>query len=83
VVAALEAVLAEPDPQEREDECIEAVQLRPGMVLARDLLSAKGAAAGGRLCVRGSGDPPDPRVRGSEGVRLTLHVRRVPGMRPA
>lgn len=80
VVEALEAVLAEPDPQEREDECIEAVQLRPGMVLARDLLSTKGAL------LLAAGYVFEERVIrqirefvSSEGVRLTLHVRRVPG----
>ena len=80
VVAALEAVLAEPEPLEREDECIEAIQLRPGMVLARDLLSTKGAL------LLAAGYVFEERVIrqirefvSSEGVRLTLHVRRQPG----
>ncbi|MCO5976351.1 HD domain-containing phosphohydrolase [Ideonella oryzae] len=77
MVAALEAVLAEPDPEAQDDLCIEATQLRPGMVLARDLLSSKGAL------LLAAGYVFEERVIrqirefvAGEGLRLTLHVRR-------
>ena len=73
----LEAVLAEPEPADSDDVCIEATQLRPGMVLARDLLSSKGAL------LLAAGYVFEERVIrqirefvAGEGLRLTLHVRR-------
>lgn len=79
VVAALEAALAEPDPEARDDDLIEATQLRPGMVLARDLLSAKGALllAAGYVFEERVIRQIREFVTG-EGVKLTLHVRRTP-----
>lgn len=77
VVEALEEALRLPDPEEATDDCIEALQLKPGMVLARDLLSSRGTlllAAGyvfEERVIRQIREFVD-----SEGVRLTLHVRR-------
>lgn len=77
VVDALERAIHEPDPDLDADLCIDALQLKSGMVLARDLLSSKGALllAAGYVFE----DRVIRQIRdfvAGEGVKLTLHIRR-------
>jgi response regulator RpfG family c-di-GMP phosphodiesterase len=77
VIEAMLQVLAEADQAARADVCIDANELRPGMVLATDLVSARGAillAAGYVFDERIVRQVSDFCKR--EGTRLTLRVRR-------
>jgi hypothetical protein len=75
-VETLLEVLAEAEKAAQADVLIEAHALRPGMVLARDLMSSQGAillAAGYVFDERIIRQITDFSRR--EGVQLTLHVR--------
>jgi response regulator RpfG family c-di-GMP phosphodiesterase len=77
VVEALLAVLKEPIEEDRDDRCIPALELAPGMVLSRDLVSPRGTlllAAGYVFDARVVRQVREYAQR--EGARLTLHVRR-------
>jgi hypothetical protein len=77
VVEAMLEVLAEADLAAQADVTIDAKDLRPGMVLAKDLVSARGAillAAGYVFDERIVKQVSDFSKR--EGARLTLRVRR-------
>jgi response regulator RpfG family c-di-GMP phosphodiesterase len=77
VVEALLAVLAEQDKQAIVDLEIDVRGLQPGMVLARDLLSSRGAillAAGYRFDARVIQQVTEFATR--ENMRLTLRIRR-------
>ncbi|HSI49021.1 MAG TPA: HD domain-containing phosphohydrolase [Ideonella sp.] len=77
VVAALELALQTPDPSESNDLAVEASDLKPGMVLARDLLSPKGSlllAAGYVFDARVIRQVRD--FVGSEGLKLALRIRK-------
>ena len=77
VVQALLDVLKEPLEEERDDRCIAALDLAPGMVLSRDLVSPQGTlllAAGYVFDARVVRQVREYAQR--EGARLTLHVRR-------
>ncbi|QPF75929.1 response regulator [Roseateles sp. DAIF2] len=79
VVAAFQQVLAEAPPEVESDWLIAAAELRPGMVLARDLLSPQGTlllAAGFCFDAHKVRQIHEFIERG--GVRLNLHVRRPP-----
>ena len=63
--------------EERDDRCIPALELAPGMVLSRDLVSPQGTlllAAGYVFDARVVRQVREYAQR--EGARLTLHVRR-------
>ena len=77
VVEALLVVISEAEARTKSDRLIDARDLRPGMVLARDLTSPRGAI------LLAAGYVFDERIirqvcdfAGREGARLTLHVRR-------
>lgn len=80
VITALLAVMAEAEARASIDHLIDARELRPGMVLARDLVSPRGAillAAGyvfDERIIRQVGD-----FAHREGAKLMLHVRRDTG----
>ena len=77
VVEAMLEVLAEADKASQADVTIDACDLRPGMVLAKDLVSARGAillAAGYVFDERIVHQVSEFSKR--EGTRLTLRVRR-------
>jgi len=77
VVQALLDVLKEPLEEDRDDRCIPALELAPGMVLSRDLVSPQGTlllAAGYVFDARVVRQVREYAQR--EGARLTLHVRR-------
>jgi hypothetical protein len=79
VVEAMLEVLAEADKAAKADILIEAHALKPGMVLARDLVSSQGAillAAGYVFDERIIKQISDFSRR--EGVHLSLHVRQDP-----
>lgn len=81
VVEALLAAIAHAEAQPPADHLIDARELRPGMVLARDLVSPRGAillAAGyvfDERIIRQVGE-----FANREGTRLMLHVRHEPSV---
>jgi len=77
VVDALLDVLKEPVEEVRDDRCVSALELAPGMVLSRDLVSPRGTlllAAGYVFDLRVVRQVREYAQR--EGARLSLHVRR-------
>jgi response regulator RpfG family c-di-GMP phosphodiesterase len=83
VDAFLEAV-AEPSAAANDDRCIAALELAPGMVLSRDLVSPQGAlllAAGYVFDTRVVAQVREYAQR--EGAKLTLYARRDPSALPA
>lgn len=83
VVDALMAVLEEADAAQDQERLIEVRSLRSGMVLARDLLSPQGAI------LLAAGHVFDDELvhkvtafSSRQNLRLTLHIRAVPGQAP-